>query len=170
MTKIITISIVDQVKSDIIIPVIAFITPFIIAGPQWLTGTIVNCLLFLSANKLAKTSRLLVVILPSVGAFLRGVIFGPLTFFLLYFLPFIWLSNYLLIAIFNQLTGNNYLLRVFIAAISKFVLLFLVANLYFKAHIIPQLFLNSMGGLQFITAFSGGILAWLLTRLNQKNE
>ena len=68
---------------------LAFFIPAVFSSPQWLTGTIINTLLFIVATKLDFKKQLPIIILPSLGAFSHIVIFGPLTVFLLYFIPFI---------------------------------------------------------------------------------
>ena len=68
---------------------LAFLVPMIFSSPQWLIGTMVNALLFIAALKLDFKKQLPIIILPSLGALAHGVLFGPLTVFLLYFLPFI---------------------------------------------------------------------------------
>ncbi len=92
------------------ISVVSFFLPFFLGHPQWLVGTVVNAGLFLSAifcpclpagrQKIFFAS---VIILPSIGVLARGLVFGSFTWFLIYFLPFIWLGNLILILIFKSL-------------------------------------------------------------------
>src|SRR5574340_1169122 len=124
----------------------AFLIPFALSGPQILTGTIVNVLLYIAAAKLNKKSWLLISALPSLGAFSHGIIFGPLTFFLFYFLPFIWIGNLILMYIYKQ--NRNFIL----ASAAKTVFLFVTANIYFYFHVVPKLFVTTMGLLQLETA------------------
>lgn len=83
--------------------IVAFFVPFSLGYPQWLVGTIVNACLFLSAIFLPKKYFLPLAIFPSLGILARGIIFGPFTFFLIYFLPFVWLGNLFLLLIFKNL-------------------------------------------------------------------
>jgi hypothetical protein len=155
---------------EISLSILAFAIPLVIAGPQWLTGTIVNSFLFIfvarSSNKI-----LPVVILPSIGAFLHGVIFGPLTFFLFYFLPFIWIGNYLLVKIFQKLNEKkvNFFLAVFLSSVLKAGFLYSAAVGFFQLKIVPAIFLKAMGLVQFFTALAGGILAYFVVRQFNKN-
>jgi len=168
MQKTLTIPKTDFFHLDIALPALAFIIPFIVSGPQWLTGTVVNCFLFLFAARFPKRSNVPTVILPSIGAIVHGVVFGPFTPFLIYFLPFIWLGNYFLVMIFSKTINQNYFLRVTIASIVKFGLLFSVANLFFGFHIVPKLFVASMGVIQLTTALTGGILSYFIFQLINK--
>ncbi|MCJ7740420.1 hypothetical protein MUP32_03840 [Candidatus Microgenomates bacterium] len=36
---------------EIILPILAFSIPFLLTGPQWLTGTMVNSLLYIASSK-----------------------------------------------------------------------------------------------------------------------
>lgn len=153
------------------LPVLSFFTPFIIGHPQWLVGTIVNACLFVSAVSLSKKNILAVIFLPSLGVLARGIIFGPLTISLIYFLPFIWLGNYLLVVVFRKLFQRFYYpFAVLLAAATKYLALFLVANLYFKLSIVPAVFLQLMGLNQLLTAISGGIVALLFIDVNKKQR
>ena len=149
---------------------LAFFLPFLISGPQWLTGTIVNCLLFLMVTRSSHKSISPVVILPSLGAIANGILFGPQTVFLYYFLPFIWAGNYLLISVFSLTKNQPYFLRIVFAALAKYLLLVVFAQIYFGLKIVPQLFLVSMGTIQLLTALSGGTLAFIITQFSQKEK
>lgn len=163
---ILTIQQIITLKLHLTLGLLAFSIPFFIAGPQLLTGTIVNLCLIIGTIKLPFKRLIPLIVLPSIGAFLHGVIFGPLTFFLLYFLPFIWLGNFVLITTFLKINKRLSLtLRIIISAGIKSLLLFLFANIFYQLHIVPSVFLNLMGLFQFITAVSGGILALLLLKL-----
>ena len=152
------------------ISLFSFFVPFLLGHPQWLVGSIVNCSLILAAIFLSEKFFLPLSILPSIAVLLRGLIFGPFTYFLIYFLPFIWLANILLIFVFrffyNQIKINFYFFKFFISlffsAFLKFLVLTTIARLYFNFHLVPAIFLQLMGINQFITAFSGGIFAFLI--------
>jgi len=148
---------------------LSFIVPFSLGHPQWLVGTIINASLFLAAIFLPKKFFVPLIILPSLGVLGRGIIFGPFTSFLIYFLPFIWLGNLILILFFKRLYKKfdkklylNYFLSVFCAAAVKFLFLMAIANLYFKFHLVPAVFLQAMGINQLLTALAGGIIAWII--------
>jgi hypothetical protein len=143
--------------------VLAFFIPFSFGQPQWLVGLIVNTCLFSAATFLPKKYFILLSVLPSLGVVARGVIFGPLTVFLVYFLPFIWLGNFILMFIFSNLFSKiGYLYSMVVSAGIKFLFLFLIANAYFMLAIVPAIFLNVMGFFQLLTALGGGLISFLI--------
>ena len=90
--------------------------------------------------------------------------------FLFYFLPFIWVGNYLQVKIFSLTKQQNYLVRIFSSALAKYLLLFIMVNIYYKAQVVPQLFITSMGLIQFTTACLGGLLAYPILQLLKNHE
>ena len=138
----------------------SFLIPFLISGPQLLTGTIVNALLFLFVSQTPSKKLLPMIILPSMGALLNGVLFGRFTVFLLYFLPFIWIGNYVLIQTFRSfLKKSSFIISLLLSSVLKFIILFSAAYLFSSIKIVPHIFLQSMGLLQLYTALIGGLLA-----------
>jgi hypothetical protein len=151
--------------------VFSFIVPFLFGHPQWLVGTIVNACLFSAVIFLPKKFILPLIIFPGLGVLSRGMIFGPFTIFLVYFLPFIWLANLALIFVFKALFSHlNYFSSVFLGALAKFLFLFIVANIYFELHIVPKFFLQTMGIAQFLTALAGGIMSWIIFNYYEKHN
>ena len=142
-----------------------FTIPFIFSSSQLVTGTIVNTLIFTASDKLDKKAVYPILILPSLGALTHGILFGPQTFFLAYFLPFIWLGNYLQSTIFIFTKQQKYLVRITISSIAKYILLFASAHIYFKFHIVPQIFITSMGLIQLATAALGGLLSYFVLQI-----
>lgn len=141
----------------------AFFVPFTLGHPQWLVGSAVNAALFLAAAYLPKKYFIPLAILPSLGVLSRGLVFGPLTMFLVYFLPFIWIGNLILILVFsNSFPSFGFLKSIVLAAAAKFLALILTATLYVKFSIAPAIFLNLMGTNQLATALAGGVLAWII--------
>jgi len=145
----------------------SFAIPFSLAHPQLLVGTIVNAALFSAALFLPKKFVYPVIFLPGLAVLSRGLIFGPLTPFLIIMLPFIWVSNALLAFSFRSLINqrNNYWLVGLSAAILKTLFLFSSANILFKFNLVPKLFLTTMGSLQFITASLGCGAAFLIKKI-----
>lgn len=137
--------------------------PFALGHPQWLVGIIVNACLFLGAVFLPKKYFLPLVVLPSLGVLVRGLVFGPFTYFLIYFLPFIWLGNLVLILGFKTLFLRfGYIFSVLAASAVKFLFLIAAASVYFKMSVIPAVFLQLMGFNQLATALAGGLLSFLI--------
>lgn len=138
----------------------SFLIPFLISGPQLLTGTIVNTLLFLFVSQSFSKKILPIVILPSIGAVLNGILFGKFTIFLLYFLPFIWIGNYVLIQSFRSiLKKSTFVISILVSSFLKFIVLFSIAYFFTAVKIVPLIFLQLMGLFQLYTAIIGGILA-----------
>jgi hypothetical protein len=152
-------------RLSLIVYSLGYVIPFVIAGPQLVTGTIVNALIFVSAEKLKGKYLYPILILPSLGAVTHGVLFGPQTYFLVFFLPFIWLGNYLQAKVFSFTKNQNYSVRIFASALAKYLLLFVMAGVYYQAHIVPRIFITSMGAVQLVTACLGGLLAYFILQL-----
>lgn len=161
---------ISLIEVKILLPVFAFTVPLLFSGPQWITGTIVNCLLFTASERLTKKELYPVLILPSLGAIVHGVLFGPQTIFLYYFLPFIWLGNLLLVSVFSRTKSQTYFIRITLSAILKYLLLQFFAQLYFQAAVVPKLFVSTMGYIQLVTALAGGILSYVVLRYLNSHE
>ncbi|MCX7881383.1 MAG: hypothetical protein N2482_02660 [Patescibacteria group bacterium] len=145
-----------------------FITLFL-NHQQIIVGTIVNSLLFFTALNIDKKYHLIVAVFPSIVAVFQGLLFGKLTIFLLYFLPFIWMGNYLLMIIPQKLVDYK-ILNFIIAPIIKASFLFLIANFYVHFKIVPKMFLQAMGVFQLITALLGAGLYNLINLFVNTNE
>jgi hypothetical protein len=157
-------------RIDVIICFLGFSIPLLTSQSQLITGTIINSLFFIASERLNKKTLYLLLILPSLGAISHNVLFGPQTIFLFYFLPFIWIGNYLQVNVFSFAKRQSYFFRILLSALIKYFLLFIMANVYYSAHVVPQLFITSMGIIQFITAGLGGLLAYFVLRALKKNE
>lgn len=148
----------------------SFFVPFFVQGPQFLTGTVVNTFLFLFVSQFPSKKTFPIVVLPSVAAVLNGVLFGKFTIFLLYFLPFIWMGNYILTKSFTYFSKkNSFFVSVLISSLLKFSVLFIIANIFTSMKIVPSAFLQSMGLIQLYTALIGGILALGISAVIPKN-
>lgn len=149
----------------------SFFIPFFISGPQLLTGTIVNSLLFLYVLKVKSKNTLPIVVLPSIGAVLNGVLFGRSTVFLLYFLPFIWMSSYILVQAFSSfMKKNSLIISVVGSSLLKCGSLFVVAYSLTSLKIVPMVFLQSMGLMQLYTALAGGMIAAFINVIISKKS
>lgn len=149
---------------------LAFAIPLLVSGPQLLTGTLVNCFLFLSASIMSTNNRRVVAVLPSIAALLNGLIFGGFTIYLAYFLPFIWISNIILMSSYLSLNRHPKFVRILLSASLKSLFLFLVAFAFFRLGVVPKIFLTAMGIVQFATAAMGGVISLGLYRLINNNE
>ena len=100
---------------------------------------------------------------PSFGVLSRGIIFGPFSKFLVYFIPFIWIGNSILVFSFKHFRLGkrlNYWMTLAIGAIFKSGFLFMAALILYKLAVVPAVFLTAMGIMQAVTALFGGVLAY----------
>ena len=161
----------EVLRHTIMYSVIGFFLPFFIGHPQWLVGALVNSILIMTALNLRKYALLPIVMLPSLGVLSRGLIFGPFTVFLVYFIPLIWISNLLLIFLFKWLNLDrklNYFITLILSASAKTAFLFMSALVLVKLGLVPVIFLTAMGFMQFITATAGGIVAFTVLKLEKR--
>ncbi len=148
----------------------AFMIPLAFNANQIVTGTLVNCLLFLAVTRLTRKDQIPVIILPSLGALAHGVLFGPQTIFLYFFLPFIWLGNYILIWAFTHFSKYNFTLKISAAAIAKYLLLYTAAFIYLRFRLVPPIFLTAMGIVQLVTALFGGVLSYAVMTITTRYD
>ena len=128
---------------------------------QWITGTIVNALLFIAAWRLGLANALFVAILPSSVALMRGLLPAPMAMLI----PYIILSNILLILVFSFLK-KNLILAVPVASFVKFALLFGV-SLYFAPKLLAPMMIMLQWS-QLATALAGGFVAAMMISFLKK--
>ena len=130
---------------------IAFLAPFL--GHQILTGTIVNAVLFTTVSLLGIQAALIVSFMPSMIALLVGV----LPVFLAPMIPYIIISNMILVVSFHYLK-ERYWLAIIVSSFLKFSFLFLssfaIINLFLSNNQVPLI----MSWNQLFTALAGGAL------------
>ncbi|MCD4704647.1 hypothetical protein K8R66_01070 [bacterium] len=162
----------SQTTEFTILSILALITPLILKHPQILVGIIINMALIRGALSLKRQQLIPLIIFPSIGVVLGGMLFGSLTSFLFYLMPAIWCGNFLLIHTFKIRKNKNYFSSLILASLLKTTFIFLSAFLMYKLNLIPRGLLLAMGYIQFITAILGGLLVfselkiekWVLTR------
>ena len=140
---------------------LAFSIPFFFPHPQLVTGVIVNAFLVFAALGMGGRNVLPVVMLPSIGAIANGLLFGPLTIFLVYMVPFIWIGNFLLvfgIKHFMQEAGRSFAEAGAASALLKAGAIFLPAYLLYLGGVLPEALLLPMGAVQLATAVGGVIV------------
>ena len=139
---------------------LSFIVPFLLSQSQIPTGVFVNALLFLAVLFLPASTRLPLIIFPSLATLTRGLIFGSFTPFLLTFIPIIWLGNWLLTVVFDYARAKFGMIPAGIAgAVVKSIVLFVTATVFVNFKIVPKLFLTTMGNIQLVTALVGFVVA-----------
>lgn len=147
----------------LLFPALAFAIPFLVSGPQLLTGTLVNCLLFASSYYFQRKNQAIVAVGPSIGALFNGLVFGGFTPYLAYFLPVIWIGNMILMRSFLALENKNQTIKILLPALFKTLFLFAFAYIFHSLGLVPKIFLTAMGIFQLATALMGGLL-FLLVR------
>lgn len=137
---------------------LAFAIPFLFPHPQAVTGVLVNAFLVSAALCMKGRNLLPVILLPSVGAIANGLLFGPLTIFLVYLVPFIWIGNFLLVFGIKKFThegGLGYWAGGIASSLIKAGAIFLPAYGLYLAGVLPEAMLVPMGLLQAGTALGG---------------
>lgn len=126
---------------------------------QMITGPIVNTTLFVAAMLLGTQMGIFVGLIPSVIALSAGLL-SPV---LAPMVPYIMISNAILIITFNFLRNKNFWLAIGVASFTKFLFLFstssLVINLLLKKEIADSVAMM-MSWPQLVTALAGGMIAW----------
>ena len=146
----------------IIYSMVCFFAPFFIGHPQIVVGVLVNASLVMAALNVRTYRILPVIIFPSLGVLSRGLIFGPFTIFLIYMIPFIWISNFIQVYAIKKLNLSlklNRWLSLGIGIAVKSGFLFTIALLLVNMNILPAIFLTTMGLFQIYTAIIGGVIA-----------
>lgn len=149
----------------VMLSALAFAVPFLLGHPQPVVGSVVNAALFLSALYVPERYHYGFVVLPSLAVILRGAVFGPMTPFLLYLAPFIWMGNLLMVRLFTAMrTRVGFAGAACVASVAKTALLFASAYGLVGMHVIPRQFLVAMGPLQLGTALGGALIAYAAVR------
>jgi len=152
----------------IIYSLLAFGLPFIISHPQWIIGVLVNFFLIRGSIYFEFRCIIPIIVLPSIGVFVAGVIFGTNTSYLLYFIPIIWISNLILVLSYKYFRFNkhqNIWITPVIISVLKTTVLFSFALIVVYLFNFPKVFLISMGFIQLITALLGAYLAVISSKV-----
>lgn len=143
----------------------AVIFPAILAhspANQWITGTIVNAILFLAVWRVGMANAALVAALPSSIALTRGLLPAPMAILV----PYIILSNIILIAVFYFFSRFP-LLAICTASLAKFIFLFAITFYFVK---VASPLLGMMHWPQLATALAGGLIATAVIKISKKNS
>ena len=130
---------------------------------QMITGPIINATLFIATAVLGASAGILVGLIPSVIALSAGLlppVLAPMV-------PFIMISNTILVLVFHFLKERNYWMGMIMASVLKFVFLYstssVVINLLLKKEVATQVSLM-MSWPQLLTAIAGGCLAYIFIK------
>ena len=142
---------------------VAIVTVAPLVKQQFIVGPIVNATLFISAATLGTAGAIMVGLVPSV----ISISVGLLPAILAPVIPFIMISNALLVSVFVILKKRNFFLGIVVAAILKYIFLYatssVVISLLLKKEVASQVSLM-MSWPQLVTALAGGVLAWVFLR------
>jgi hypothetical protein len=163
INSVLSIPVSQTYRQLILLSFLAFSLPFSLGHPQGLVGVLVNAILVVGALKLPAAYYWPLALFPSLGILSRGLLFGPLTTFLVYFLPGIWLANLVYLKLFGrfQLDGDWIVIP---ASLAKTVVLFTLASIFYKLKLVPELYLQIMGLNQLLTALAGGFIGSLTAK------
>jgi len=138
---------------------LAFLLPFLMGHPQIVVGIGVNAALVLAALNLRGVKLLPVIIFPSLGVLARGLIFGPMTIYLVYMIPFIWVGNAILVYFVKRFMNSRIKASIY-GSIVKSLFLFAIAAPLVLLNVLPKPFLIAMGPLQAFTAITGCVVGF----------
>jgi hypothetical protein len=145
-----------------LLTLVSISAPLFLKSPQLLVGSIVNFVLFFSAKRFGFKKSLPSILLPSLIAYSSNILFKGATHFLIFFVPIIFLGNTVYVLLSRYIKKDIF--SVIFSSICKALLLYIFAFVFVKELGLPQIFLKSMGIMQFFTALIGGSLALVLTK------
>jgi len=161
--------IISLVKSKAFIKTSAFVLLLAIAvfvpllKQQIITGSIVNAVLFISTAYLGIAAGIMIGFLPSLFSAMSGLLPIPL----LPMIPYIILSNAILVVCFGLLRKRNYIFSVITASFIKFLFLFSASSYivsFFIKKPLPTPIIIMMSWPQLVTALIGGLLAYVVLK------
>ncbi|OGI25841.1 MAG: hypothetical protein A3J76_04855 [Candidatus Moranbacteria bacterium RBG_13_45_13] len=127
---------------------------------QWITGTIVNAIIFLAVWRVGIVNATFVAALPSSVALVRGLLPAPMAIMV----PYIIVSNLVLILIFYSFKKHR-LTGVIAASAAKFALLFVITTLFIP---ISHPLIGMLQWPQLATALAGGLVVIGIIKLSAK--
>jgi len=144
--------------------ILLFLIPILLSH-QLLVGVIVNALIIRASFDHSLKKVFILCLLPSLAVVTTGLLFDTLTSFLLWVMPFIWISNFIIAYVSKKLflsKEKNFFLSTTIASIAKTIFLFVSVTILFLLGFVPVAFLTAFGILQLVTAQSGAIIIGFL--------
>jgi len=142
---------------------LSILIPLLIGKPQLLVGSAVNLLIVFTTLTYGIKKTIPVLLLPSIIATVTGILFNGATIFLVYVLPFIMFSNFILSYFISKKKMYSYVLGI------VFKGLFLVVSYKVMSELIglPSIFITS-SYLQFITALIGVLTGYTLYKYSKR--
>ncbi len=134
---------------------------------QWLTGPLVNAILFIAVVLLGSQNAIIMGLLPSTIALAAGLlpaVLAPMV-------PFIIISNTIMIVAFDKAKDKNFWVGIVGASVLKFIFLwstsYLVIHLLLKKEIAAKVS-AMMSWPQLVTAIAGGVIAYVFLKSIKK--
>jgi len=135
---------------------------------QFITGPIVNAVLFLAVYTLGAGGTVLIGLMPSVAALVSGLLPLPLA----PMVPFIMIANAILVLVFAGLRKTNYIFSAIMASLCKYLFLnisvFWVVKLISQKPIAAKATATMMQWPQLVTALAGALIAFLILKSFKK--
>lgn len=152
---------------------VGIVAPFLIAlgglmlvpliPNQFISGPLVNAMLFVITVFLGLRGGVILSFVPSLMALMSGLLPAIMALFI----PFIMLSNVIMVVLFHYARQKNYWFGIGTSAVAKFVFLTVASRIFF------QVFLNKpmtetltmmMSWNQLYSALMGGIIAYVFLK------
>jgi len=142
---------------------LSVLIPLLIGKPQILVGSVINLLIVYSTLTFGIKKTIPILLLPSITATLTGILFNGATVFLIYVLPFIMISNFILSYFVSKKKIFTYILGIVFKGV------FLVISYKVMSELIglPSIFITS-SYLQFLTALIGLTVGYTLYSYSKK--
>jgi hypothetical protein len=132
---------------------------------QFITGPIVNAVLFTAAITVGVGNAILIGLFPSVVALVSGLLPAPLA----PMIPFIMISNAIMVLTFSYIKRVNYWGGIMSATLFKYAFLYftstIVVGLISNHNIAVKAAATMMAWPQIVTAIVGGIIAFGVLKL-----
>lgn len=142
---------------------LSILIPLLIGKPQLLVGSAVNLLIVYTTLTYGIKKTLPILFLPSVTATVTGLLFSGATVFLIYLLPFIIISNFIL----SYFVSKKKFIYLLLGVILKGCFLVLTYTLMNRLIGLPSIFISS-SYLQFLTGFIGLSIGYSLYNSSNK--
>ena len=140
---------------------------------QFITGPIVNAMLFIAVMTVGAGNAILIGLIPSVVALISGLLPVPLA----PMVPFIMISNAIMIIVFSYFRKVNFWGGVMGGTLFKYAFLYLtstvVVGLISNHNIAVKAAATMVAWPQIVTAIAGGIIAFGIIkfgRIDEKNS
>lgn len=134
---------------------------------QWITGPMVNAMLFIAVVLIGLSNAMILALLPSTIALSVGLlpaVMAPM-------IPFIMISNVVMVMAFDRLWKKEFWSGIVVGSVLKFLFLWststIVVNLIIKKELASAI-VTMMSWPQLVTALIGGLIAYAFLKSIKK--